>query len=498
MKVKSKPEPMEVDRMDEIGEEDEAPGPAPGPSNGTLPRNTKLKRTGSLRTYSDSNNNRNSARLSMSKRRKVVDISVSHPQEKGTLFTFGQNETGQLGIENAAKRKFPACVEKMRDMKVTQVAAGAMHTIALTEDNKVYSFGCNDDLSLGRETEEEEDLPVPGLVPFKEKIVQITAGSSHSAALTDIGTVYFWGSFRNSGGDIGLQPGRGKVMAPTMLSFGDTKELQPKIIKIASGSHHLLALTSDGDVFALGDGECGQLGRYVTDRALRSRATVPRADAFLEPEKVNSPHLRYNVCDIWAGGHSTYCKTSDGDIWAFGLNASSQLGWASKKPRNQNEAIEFDNLKNCEFVPKKSSSFNTHTAKPWMAIAIGDNHALALSEEGKVFVLGDGRDGRLGLGPDKTEKSEPVLVPALQEEKCIHIACGGSTSYAVTASGKLYAWGFGESWQLGNGEEDDADIPTLCKSSRNEDGITGNVVYASAGSQHVAIITQLPPETNSQ
>ena len=61
---------------------------------------------------------------------------------------------------------------------------------------QVYSWGCNDDFALGRETPNEEDSAVPGLVNIEEKIVQITAGDSHSAALTESGNVYAWGSFR--------------------------------------------------------------------------------------------------------------------------------------------------------------------------------------------------------------------------------------------------------------------------------------------------------------
>ena len=84
---------------------------------------------------------------------------------------------------------------------------------------------------------------------------------------------------QNSAGNIGLQAHDGerrKISTPTLVRFSTVEELEPKIVKVASGTNHVVALSSDGDVYTLGDGECGQLGRYVTARSLRSRTAVPR------------------------------------------------------------------------------------------------------------------------------------------------------------------------------------------------------------------------------
>lgn len=78
-----------------------------------------------------------------------------------------------------------------------QVVCGGMHTLALEADGTVWSFGVNDDLALGREAEEEEDAAEPGKVKIPGKVVQqISAGDSHSAALTTDGVVYAWGTFK--------------------------------------------------------------------------------------------------------------------------------------------------------------------------------------------------------------------------------------------------------------------------------------------------------------
>lgn len=61
---------------------------------------------------------------------------------------------------------------------------------------QVYSFGCNDEGALGRDTSVEGSESVPGKVELLEKVIQVSAGDSHTAALTEDGRVFLWGSFR--------------------------------------------------------------------------------------------------------------------------------------------------------------------------------------------------------------------------------------------------------------------------------------------------------------
>lgn len=71
---------------------------------------------------------------------------------------------------------------------------------------QVFSFGCNDEGALGRPTSSLEPTSesTPALVKLPEPIAQLSAGDSHSAALAVSGTVYMWGNFRDSTGQVGL------------------------------------------------------------------------------------------------------------------------------------------------------------------------------------------------------------------------------------------------------------------------------------------------------
>jgi regulator of chromosome condensation len=85
---------------------------------------------------------------------------------------------------------------QMNSVQCLQVACGGLHTLVLGVRGEVWTFGCNDDKALGRETAEEEDAFTPGLVDLPKKAVQVSAGDSHSAALTEDGNVFGWGTFK--------------------------------------------------------------------------------------------------------------------------------------------------------------------------------------------------------------------------------------------------------------------------------------------------------------
>lgn len=66
----------------------------------------------------------------------------------------------------------------------------------------MYTFGCNDEGTLGRDTSEDGSEMVPGKVEGLPKIVMVSAGDSHTAALSEEGQVFFWGNFRVSIGSV--------------------------------------------------------------------------------------------------------------------------------------------------------------------------------------------------------------------------------------------------------------------------------------------------------
>lgn len=149
----------------------------------------------------------------------------SAPNEVLELFVFGSGECGELGlgpsVTEALKPRMNAFfdLDEPSAFHVVQLDCGGMHTIALTNKNRIVTWGVNDNGALGRDThwdgvqrdinedsggEEEGDLnpyeSTPTALPenyFRSdtKFVQVVAGDSCSFALTDQGLVYGWGAF---------------------------------------------------------------------------------------------------------------------------------------------------------------------------------------------------------------------------------------------------------------------------------------------------------------
>merc|ERR1712013_833665 len=132
----------------------------------------------------------------------------------------------------------PGLVKEVED--AVEVVAGGMHSVVLDKNGQVWTFGCNDEGSLGRVVGEEEECFVPGQVSLPAPVVQVSAGDSHTAALTEEGKVWLWGTFRDSSGPIGLVEWGKMEKEPVLVNLKDD------VVKIISGGDHLVLAVSSG------------------------------------------------------------------------------------------------------------------------------------------------------------------------------------------------------------------------------------------------------------
>lgn len=115
----------------------------------------------------------------------------------GNLLACGTGDVGQLGLgEDAMEKTRPALVPEIKD--IVSVCAGGMHSLAMTRDGDIYSFGCNDEGALGRVTSDDGSEYAAVKIVLPGKAIKISAGDSHSACLLEDGSVFAWGSFRVS------------------------------------------------------------------------------------------------------------------------------------------------------------------------------------------------------------------------------------------------------------------------------------------------------------
>ena len=286
--------------------------------------------------------------------------------ENGQVYSWGNNNYGELGLGDMIKRYIPTLVLKMPN-DIIQISAGHSHSLALNIHNKVYSWGdnLNGQLGLGHNINEL----IPRLVSKMPKnIVQILAGGFHTLALTNDGYIYSFGS--NGEGQLGLGDNNNKNV-PTLVS-----KLYNKVIQIAAGFRHSLCLTSDGHIYSFGYNRDGQLGLGDYDNR-----NVP----------ILIPNIN-NIIQISTGVDSSLALSNDGKIYAFGNNFDGQLGLG-----------RYNNINIPKLVPLAPNNI--------IQISAGNNHSLVLRANGQIYAFGINNLGQLGLGYMNDDIYAPTLIP---------------------------------------------------------------------------------------
>lgn len=173
----------------------------------------------------------------------------------GTVAAWGYNNHGQLGNGSTATATRPVAVElggALAGKRVVAIAAGAYHSIARCSDGTVVTWGFNGTGALGNGGTTGSSVPV--LVPFpagSPRVTAIAAGQYHSVALLEGGAVYSWGF--NDHGQLGHGT-RDNALQPLAVTLSQTAK------RIATGGSHTLAQLQDGKLVAWGNGGSGQLG----------------------------------------------------------------------------------------------------------------------------------------------------------------------------------------------------------------------------------------------
>ncbi|GIL76672.1 hypothetical protein Vretifemale_6231 [Volvox reticuliferus] len=414
------------------------------------------------------------------------------------LFMFGTNGFGALGLGDPDVVDDAAASEKrtkiprpklpvLEEVKFVYVACGGMHTVALTADGDIYTWGANDEGALGRKTSgtfwenEPEDVKGDSFIPGQAhlpnglKAVQVAAGDGFTFAVGTDGHLYGCGQFKDELGALsGFTP---DVKIQGLLTLIWTPQTpRDRIKELKCGARHAVILTRRGDVLTWGCGSQGQLGRVKPyNQATEYQPTA--AELFKPTEIAHLEALLGNtmVCNIACGGYNTFAIGENGAVVAWGLNNSGQLGIA-------NDSI--DNVIRWEPVAVNSLKGVTH-------IAGGEKHTLALTKGGILLSFGASVYGMLGRRDVDANANEvhvePTPVDGLDGIKVEGIAAGTNVSACITADGDAWFWGSNTNLQLAKGPNDD-DEPLPKRMGRVKDFGYRSVSFVCFGGQHAALL----------
>ncbi|NBI28384.1 RCC1 domain-containing protein [Chengkuizengella marina] len=334
----------------------------------------------------------------------------------------------------------------------TQTSLGQNHTVALSSNGTVYTWGKNNFGQLGNGTDDGKNVPVP-LDDFAndgEDIIQVSAGSSYTVALSSDGTVYTWG--KNNFGQLGNGTDDDKNVPVPLDDFANDGE---DIIQVSAGSSYTVALSSDGTVYTWGKNNFGQLGDGTDDD---KNVPVPLDDFANDGD---------DIIQVSAGGYHTVALSSDGTVYTWGMNIFGQLGDGTDDDKN---------------VPVLLDDF-ANDGEDIIQVSAGSSYTVALSSDGTVYTWGSNNDGQLGDGT-AINKNEPVEVNFDAEAFIDQVSAGSFHMTALTSKGKVYTWGWNSYGQLGDGTAINKNEPVEVNFDA---GVT--IKQVSAGVAHTAAIS---------
>jgi alpha-tubulin suppressor-like RCC1 family protein len=457
----------------------------------------------------------------------------------GSVYAWGGNSRGQLGVGDFQDRRSPTLVPLPR--AAMAIGAGGAHSLAaLAPDGQVYAWGWNVFGQLGRGNQGTPTTgePIPAPVLNVPNAVEVSGGDLHCLARTADGHVWAWGY--NTEGQVGNgppNPTTDSVPTPVLLQGIDS------VTAIDAGGIHSMALRSNGEVWTWGNGQFGACGTNQRrdsrspDRAIlvepavaisaggkfsialaapkpSSRVVVLGADGTTTPAERPALHDAASLGDIIqlsSGWTHTLALDAQHRVWAWGNNASGQLGVSGSAVADP-VALDLP-LEGAEgfvqIVARADHSLALRsdgavwawgddmwgqlgigaaspTALPTrvpvpngvVLVAAGERHGLALDRDGAVWAWGQNLHGELGVPPTDQLTLTPAVVPSVIGP--VSIAAGGFHSLAVDVDGGLLAWGSGYRGQLGRANLLDSYAPVRVD-------VPNDITAVSAGRFHTLV-----------
>ena len=252
----------------------------------------------------------------------------------GKVFAWGYNSSGQLGDGTRRYRSTPVAVPGLED--VISISAAGYHSMALTRDGKVFAWGYNGNLQLGDGTREDRLTPVA--VPGLEDVICISAGGGHSMALTRDGNVFAWGY--NEYGQLG------DGTLDDWSTPGAVQDIED-VISISAGYYHSMALTSDGTVFTWGYNECGQLGNGAWSQKQSTPVAVPGIEDVISIPAAGYGHSMALTRDgnVFAWGDNEYGQLGNGEI-GHGEDSEEESYSEQESDGEREEVCKYCNIPN--------------------------------------------------------------------------------------------------------------------------------------------------------
>ncbi|XP_030480783.1 ultraviolet-B receptor UVR8 isoform X3 [Cannabis sativa] len=388
----------------------------------------------------------------------------------GKLITWGsvEDET-QIYLTSGKHSETPEPFPLPTEASVVKAAAaGWAHCVSVTETGEVFTWGWKECIPSGKII---CDLATVGCL-------QKDTVGKQSSIIPEQGNLRSQGSSLTAGAGSHENKKAGeevvkkrkitqaKQESENLMSSEEFFAVSPsivtlgagiRIITVAAGGRHTLALSDMGQVWGWGYGGEGQLGLGSRVKMVSTPHLIPcidptlpgkdRSSAFSQDSKIFSAQSSKVpgsfIKAIACGGRHSAVITDAGALLTFGWGLYGQCG----------QGGTYDQLR-----PTYVNSLSTVRVEK---VAAGLWHTLCVSDEGLVYAFGGNQFGQLGTGTDQIE-----TVPKLLDSSCLEgknakmVSCGARHSIISTEDGELFSWGWNKYGQLGLGDSVDRGTPS--------------------------------------
>lgn len=423
----------------------------------------------------------------------------------GTLWAWGDNSAGQLGIGQSGNTNIPSQIGKESNWK--QISAGFNHSAAIKNNGTLWLWGYNFYGQLGDGTQTIQYQPIQINGTWNE----VSAGASHTLAIKSDGTLWAWGNNdrAQAGGENGINQ-----LTPFQVSS------ENNWISVSAGYYNSVALNKKGEIWAWGhagnindralfaiptkvknDNDWLSISAGLSNvYAIKSNGTLWYFDAPSKNNTTGEPHWEGRVSQVgnenqWKTASSGYnyllAVKNDGTLWGLGTNSDGQLAdgyigttafspqqignqtnWeipesgdfhgmallkdGSLKTWGRNEEGQLGTGKwNQELLPVEVQCPVTRIGC-WKDISAKSSYSFGIKDDGSLWAWGDNSFGHLGTGNTNPELQPVEVSPGTKWKK---IYAGSISSFAIKSDNTIWAWGNNQMGQLGDGTKNYSSSP---------------------------------------
>ncbi|GJN21524.1 hypothetical protein PR202_gb09008 [Eleusine coracana subsp. coracana] len=354
----------------------------------------------------------------------------------GDVYSFGANCSGQLGLGDTEDRFKPCLIRSLQGIRITQAAVGSKRTMLVSDTGSVYAFG--KDNFRGAETLEAADageITTPKIVESLKGIfvVQAAIGGFFSAVLTREGRVhtFSWGQAERLG------------------HSSDPSDVEPRLLPgledvhvahISAGNCYLLMLTykpNGMSVYSLAPWHAAALGEdgRVCTWGWGHTGCLGHGDEItsLVPTIVEGFKQREGCPSLSTGEYTTFVVADNGDVYSFGSGESLNGDLQEDDDEEVTELWTPRLVDSLKALNKTIVQISPTNASYWLNSNLGHSHT-------SVYSVGCGLGGKLA---------------------------GTWHAAALGEDGRVCTWGWGHTGCLGHGDEDYKSVPTIVEGLSN-------------------------------